>query len=1190
MYSLKYSFFFEDILSEISADVQPHDMVRLTINSPLLSHEIWLPFMRPDQLDADRVMVEVDRVIQSNDEWLFDDFYVNFIHAPLPQGGGLARGLYNLDTFLEKKKCIIRIPKDPDMMCCARAIITAKARLDNDPDWNSIRSGSNLQYTLASSLQREAGIPLGTVCGKQEWEKFQQCIGNDYQLIICSRDYFNAIVYHGPQYAEKQLYLYHAENHFSVITSMPAFLQRSYFCKLCRVGYNNQGSHYCKLGCKYCRHFRACAFEKWRPCFSCNRNFVSEYCYRKHLEKGICRLLHACTQCGSTYHTYREHKCGEKYCNACKKKQPLKHMCYIQPLTTDEEEDESQQVYIFYDFECMLDEYNNHVPNLCVVHKVCGRCMETPITENTCDCNREQLIFRGESTLTEFCEWLFGGDNKGAICIAHNAQAYDLVLIVDYIHELGIKPDMIQNGRKILCLEACGLKFIDSLNFFNTSLAKLPKIFGLSELSKGYFPHLFSTQENQQYCGIVPDVQFYDPDGMKPDKREEFMAWYDTQTHFNFQEDLLKYCISDVDILQRCCGRFRSLFLEHTQDIEPFTTSVTIASACNKVYRSLYLKPEEIAVIPTHGYNYDKQSVIALCWMDWMAQQNQVHIRHAFNGGEVVLNGHKCDGFDEQNDVIYQFHGCFFHGCEKDYPNRSTVNPVNGQTMEDLRQQTRLVTKRLRANNHTVIEKWECDFKADILSNPDLQQFYESYKPYEPIQPRDAFFGGRVNAITLFYEPKPEEQIRYVDYTSLYPWVCKYGLFPIGHPTVYFGKDIPENICGLLKCKILPPADLYHPVLPERLRSKLVFTLCHTCAEHSIQTPCTHSDDQRALVGTWVSLEVDKAVDMGYRILEKYTAWHFPYTTKYDPTRREGGLWAEYMNLWLKEKQQADGYPSWCQSEEDRKKYIDDYFQAEGIHLDPLRIGRNEGLRSLSKICINSHWGKFAQQPNKTKVTYVSDPEEYISMMTDDALEITDLSFVNKEHIALKWKNKDEFVEPLPNTNVILAAFTSAQARLKLYSLLERLGDRVLYLDTDSVVYKHNETEWNPPRGDFLGQLKDETNDVPIVTFVSGGAKNYAYKLEDGSTVCKIRGFTLTHRNSMQLNFESMKELVTTPGEFEKPLPEKTSYEIKEPNKITNRNGKLVSVPHKKQYRLVYDKRILTPSLKTYPFGWKGAL
>ena len=62
--------------------------------------------------------------------------------------------------------------------------------------------------------------------------------------------------------------------------------------------------------------------------------------------------------------------------------------------------------------------------------------------------------------------------------------------------------------------------------------------------------------------------------------------------------------------------------------------------------------------------------------------------------------------------------------------------------------------------------------------------------------------------------------------------------------------------------------------------------------------------------------------------------------------------------------------------------------------------------------------------------------------------------------------------------------------------------------------------------GEYLGELKDETNGVPLTCFVSGGAKHYAYEMTNGQCVCKIRGFTLDVRNSMKLNMSVMAKLI----------------------------------------------------------------
>ena len=73
---------------------------------------------------------------------------------------------------------------------------------------------------------------------------------------------------------------------------------------------------------------------------------------------------------------------------------------------------------------------------------------------------------------------------------------------------------------------------------------------------------------------------------------------------------------------------------------------------------------------------------------------------------------------------------------------------------------------------------------------------------------------------------------------------------------------------------------------------------------------------------------------------------------------------------------------------------------------------------------LNSHWEKFGQNPNKSKLTYMSDIQVYIDMMTDDTIDVTELLFVNDAHVWWTWNSKDDFVEALPNTNVILAAYT----------------------------------------------------------------------------------------------------------------------------------------------------------------------
>ena len=77
-----------------------------------------------------------------------------------------------------------------------------------------------------------------------------------------------------------------------------------------------------------------------------------------------------------------------------------------------------------------------------------------------------------------------------------------------------------------------------------------------------------------------------------------------------------------------------------------------------------------------------------------------------------------------------------------------------------------------------------------------------------------------------------------------------------------------------------------------------------------------------------------------------------------------------------------------------------------------------------------SFWGKFGQRPNMAKVSYLKNPADFFDMMTRDDIEVQSTNFVNEEMVEVQWQNTDDFVEPSGRTNVILAAYTTCQARL----------------------------------------------------------------------------------------------------------------------------------------------------------------
>jgi hypothetical protein len=87
-----------------------------------------------------------------------------------------------------------------------------------------------------------------------------------------------------------------------------------------------------------------------------------------------------------------------------------------------------------------------------------------------------------------------------------------------------------------------------------------------------------------------------------------------------------------------------------------------------------------------------------------------------------------------------------------------------------------------------------------------------------------------------------------------------------------------------------------------------MFPLCKACADTCNQAPCTHSERERAIQGTWCSVELEKALEKGYHILQMHEVCHFPETAD--------ALFKDYEN---------------CTTEEQKQQYVDEYLAVEGI-------------------------------------------------------------------------------------------------------------------------------------------------------------------------------------------------------------------------------------------------------------------
>lgn len=132
--------------------------------------------------------------------------------------------------------------------------------------------------------------------------------------------------------------------------------------------------------------------------------------------------------------------------------------------------------------------------------------------------------------------------------------------------------------------------------------------------------------------------------------------------------------------------------------------------------------------------------------------------------------------------------------------------------------------ERTRWSGYAVVEMWECTFKKELKQYEELQDLVKNMTWVSYLDPRDAFYEGLTGMAKCYHTAEEGEQISYQDFTSLYPTINKYGTYPLGHPQIIVNPESQniQDYFGIAKVDVLAPEKLLHPVLPVKLKLKLV--------------------------------------------------------------------------------------------------------------------------------------------------------------------------------------------------------------------------------------------------------------------------------------------------------------------------------------------------------------------------------
>ncbi|KAG8228344.1 hypothetical protein J437_LFUL013229 [Ladona fulva] len=81
-----------------------------------------------------------------------------------------------------------------------------------------------------------------------------------------------------------------------------------------------------------------------------------------------------------------------------------------------------------------------------------------------------------------------------------------------------------------------------------------------------------------------------------------------------------------------------------------------------------------------------------------------------------------------ETDFLYEFHGCYFHGCVHCF-NGSRNEKISNSPLETMDMRYKATLKKsalLRGKGYEVVEMWECNFDRMIRDNRGLSRFIEA--------------------------------------------------------------------------------------------------------------------------------------------------------------------------------------------------------------------------------------------------------------------------------------------------------------------------------------------------------------------------------------------------------------------------------------------------------------------------------
>lgn len=403
-----------------------------------------------------------------------------------------------------------------------------------------------------------------------------------------------------------------------------------------------------------------------------------------------------------------------------------------------------------------------------------------------------------------------------------------------------------------------------------------------------------------------------------------------------------------------------------------------------------------------------------------------------------------------------------------------------------------------------------------------------SYEYYMHLKEGNCMQGGRTDVRQMIGELTQEEMDRgcffaYFDVCSLYPYVQIAYPYAIGPPTTtFYTEDLAsqEQAINVIRAEgvdYVGSCDVAYRMIKKMYHPYI------THYDHKLGKLLASCLPGRKVMTT---LEARIMLECGY--------YEITRVYRIDTFEASHDLFKSYIFDAVKGKMEASGMPPHITTDEQWLEFRQQVFDKYGFYLEKENMVKNDGKRAICKLQANCQWGKLAQSIHHPKSTLIRRWEghklEQLFQKEADTnrttFKVNSMYRNDNNELLVQHSDLDDHTG-LKHTNLLLGCQVTAAGRTELWKMMVELGDRVLYHDTDSIIFKYDPTKFNIPKGaDFLGEWTDECAGQKIVKFVGLGPKSYAYRLEGGEEVIHMKGITLHHAARQKITLDSLADLV----------------------------------------------------------------